>query len=87
MKNGADMDAIKVWQALKKRTHETSSLPQSQHDLSKLITIKNSLSSDSSQFEGNVFSSTIEGSSEIDEPFPNSEKYVLTDLLCIMYST
>jgi hypothetical protein len=81
------MDAIRVWQALKKRTHEASSLPKSQHDLSKLITIKNSLSNDSrrSQFEGGVFSSTIEGSSEIDEPFPNSEKYVFTDLLCILH--
>ena len=71
VKNGTDMDAIRVWQALKKRKDEGSS----QQDLSKLITIKNSLCNDLSHAEG-LFTSSIEGSSELDEPFQDLNKYV-----------
>ena len=73
-KNGTDMGAIEVWHALKKRTDEgslTGTITSQQQDLSKLIIIRNNLSNDLSHCAEGTFTSSIEGSSEIDEPFPD----------------
>lgn len=73
-KNVTDMGAIEVWHALKKRTDEgslTGTITSQQQDLSKLIIIRNNLSNDLSHCAEGTFTSSIEGSSEIDEPFPD----------------
>ena len=86
------MGAIEVWHALKKKTDEGSLTgtgtgtvtSQQQQDLSKLIVIRNNLSNDLSHCTEGTFTSSIEGSSEIDEPFPDL-KYVRIKLFIVIH--